>query len=391
MNSFVLKIIDYTNKLIIRDFYGITLYSLLEIIPFDTLLELIFSYDDIVKMLNDYDCFEQYINFLYQIKNDKSEKIIASLSDVDIEAARIPRKNNNQISENEMKIIFKALENNLELYEKLYKDKIYKIETTINRTVLLNIGQAKLFHLLGFDLLSWQRNYRQDIIRVMPELRGILSEDYVKMCQNNDIKLYKALETILKREQDILSAILSGDNISKAIPLQKVKTKNFAFERLGLLEAPAGMIFYNKTKDPLGNRNKIKSDIFLLRDFLQSLDLKWIFNGYAHDIDVSFKTETFRTKNVETLLIEPDYSNKFANQNVAITSSIGSIDRDKFNFRVSSIHDGSFGGSELIETEKYFSDDKIKFMAQKVIDSFPNLDLQHLRELVANNSFKLGK
>jgi len=119
---------------------------------------------------------------------------------------------------------------------------------------------------------------------------------------------------------------LSGDSLSDAILLQKVKTKNFSFERLGMLEAPAGMIFYDKDKDPFGSRNKIKSDIFLLRDFLQSLDLKWIFNGYAHNVNVSFKNGTFKTKNVETLLIESDTSNKFINQDVAITSAIGSMD-----------------------------------------------------------------
>jgi len=78
---------------------------------------------------------------------------------------------------------------------------VLRIIDYTNKLIAKNCNGITLYALLEtmpfdkvLDLLSWQRNFRQDIVRVMPELRGLLSEDYVKMCQNNDVKLYKALE-----------------------------------------------------------------------------------------------------------------------------------------------------------------------------------------------------
>jgi hypothetical protein len=37
---------------------------------------------------------------------------------------------------------------------------------------------------------------------------------------------------------------MENDQIAKAFPMHKMKTKNFAFERLGLIESPAGIVLY---------------------------------------------------------------------------------------------------------------------------------------------------
>ena len=382
MNEFVLKIIQYAEVLINKNFNGINLKNLLLTMPFEDVVELICLDEEIIKMINNYDCFEQFVNFLRQIKYEENNKIIKSITNNDILFSKGSIKNYS-LSTDEMPIVFSSLKRNLEIYEKIYMNKVYKIETTFNRTILLNIGHAKLFHLLGFNFIDMQRHYRTEILRVVPEMKEVLSKDYPDMCMRNDASLLKALISIIKREEDIILAV-SGQQLSDEIfTSPKIKTKNFAFERLGLIESPTGIVFSAPTRT-------IKSDIFVLRDFIRDYELNWIFNGYAHERQVSLSktlgnSKKIVAKNAETLLIEPDDSYRFNGNLVGVSSSIGSMNKSVFDFKVSTLISDE-DAVDVIPTDFEFEQDDIKFMAEKIIFNFPNLNLTNLEKLLNNKS-----
>lgn len=391
MTDIVLKIIKYSDSLSKKN-NGIGVKQMLLLYPLETVIESICSQKEILELLNYYDCFEQFVNFLRQLKFEKCDKIIHTLKNDDIEFSKGNREiiQKYSLSQEEMKDIFEALRRNLYIYDKFYLDKIYKVETTLNNSVLLNIGHAKLFHLLGFDFNDMRGAYRNQILHVVPEMRDILEKDYKTMCKDNDVSLLKAVVSIVKREKDILEAVADGKLSSKIFTSPKIKTKNFAFERLGLIESPSGVIFYTPSRSDL-----IKSDVFILRDFIRDYKLEWIFNGYAHEIEVELAKQVnnqkiITAKNAETLLIEPDDSKRFDGQLVGVSSAVGSMNRSEFDFKVSTFT-GSSDVSNLINTDIEFNEEDIKFMALKIISNFPNLDLSNLQNIVNGNSKKNKK
>lgn len=385
MHQIVLKIIENVKLSLKDNFNGIELKELLLTMPFDDVVELICLDEKITKMIDYYNVFEQFVNYLKQIKYEQNDKIINSITQTDIDFSKGKLKNYSLTLE-EMKLIFSSLERNLGIYEKLYMNKVYKLETTLNKTILLNIGKAKLFHLLGYNLIEMQREYRNQILKVVPEMKDVLSKNYVQMCIDNDISMLKCLFYILKREQDIICAVDSGVLSDKVFTSPKIKLKNFAFERLGLIQSPSGVIFYTSKES-----EKIKSDIFILRDFIRDYNLNWIFNGYAHKREVilsktlSFKKEM--AKNAETLLIEPDDSSRFDNQLVSVSTGVGSMNKSQFDFKVSTLSTED-DPSSIIPSNFLFEESDIRFMASKIISNFPNLNLQNLQNFIDN---KLGR
>lgn len=379
MEDKVLKIIYYV-KLSLRK-QNIELDGLLQTLQIEDAVEYICLDSIVVEYIEKFDCFREFVDYLNQIKRQSEHKIIKEVTALDIEASKRTKLNSNNMTTEEMKTIFRALEHNLDLYERLYRDKIYKLETSLNRDVLLNIGRAKVFHLLGFNLIDWQRNYRKEILSIIPEMSMIIDENYMAMCNNDDARLFGSILDILNREEDIINAILDGSMPSKAFPLQKIKTKNYSFERLGIVENASGVIFYDNSLDP--NPTKLKSGIMLLRDVVRDYDLNWIFNGYLDDRTISRMTlngsKRYQVKNASTLLIEPDNSNRFDSQIVSVSTGIGSVQKKDFDYRMSVL------GEDSIPIEK-FEDDEIIRMAEKIVSNFPNLDLSHLNELI-----RLGK
>jgi len=379
MEDKVLKIIYYV-KLSLRK-QNIELDGLLQTLQIEDAVEYICLDPIVVEYIEKFDCFREFVDYLNQIKRQSEHKIIKEVTALDIEASKRTKLNSNNMTTEEMKTIFRALEHNLDLYERLYRDKIYKLETSLNRDVLLNIGRAKVFHLLGFNLIDWQRNYRKEILSIIPEMSMIIDENYMAMCNNDDARLFGSILDILNREEDIINAILDGSMPSKAFPLQKIKTKNYSFERLGIVENASGVIFYDNSLDP--NPTKLKSGIMLLRDVVRDYDLNWIFNGYLDDRTISRMTlngsKRYQVKNASTLLIEPDNSNRFDSQIVSVSTGIGSVQKKDFDYRMSVL------GEDSIPMEK-FEDDEIIRMAEKIVSNFPNLDLSHLNELI-----RLGK
>jgi len=378
MDEIVLKIIYIAKKNLNKN--GMNFDELLDKMPIEDFIECICNDKEIISLIDESHCFRDFADYLKQLKEQNKGKIISGITDLDIESSKRPRFNSNNMSTDEMQTIFKAIESNLELYERLYRDKIYKLETTLNRTILLNIGRAKVFHLLGFNLIDWQRNYRREILSVMPEMRMVIDDNYASMCNNDDARLFGVLYDILNREEDIINAILDGKISDKSFPLQKIKTKNYAFERLGLIEKPTGVVFYDKDKDP--NNTKLKSGIMLLRDVIRDYNLNWIFNGYMDDRTISrisvSGNRKYKVKNASTLLVEPEYSDRLSNQLASITTGIGSIRKKDFDYNISLLED---------EPVEPFSDEEIFRMAGKIVAYFPELNLAHLQEFLENNYY----
>lgn len=378
MNEIILEIILDIELSIKMNFNGLKLKELLLTMQFEEVVELICLDEDIVKKINYYDAFEEVVNFLKQIQFRHQEKIIQSIENKDIDFSK-NKVTNYSLSSEEMKVIFSALKRNFDIYRKLYMNKIYKVETTLNKTVLLNIGHAKLFHLLGFNFIEMQKYYRTEILKVIPEMKEVLNKDYVDMCRKNDVSLLKALLLIIEREEDIISAVQSQNLSDKIFTSPKIKTKNFAFERLGLIESPAGIVFTTPTKT-------IKSDIFVLRDFIRDYKLNWIFNGYAQERQVALskilgKQKKVVVKNAETLLIEPDDSYRFDGSIVGISSAVGSMNRSAFDFKVSTLLSEE-DVNDVISTDFEFDQEDIEGMAEKIISNFPNLNLSNLESLI---------
>lgn len=384
MEEKVLKLLYYVKLNLRRS--NIELEGLLHSFPIEDAIEFICLDETVVDYIDKFDCFREFADYLMQIKKQSQNKIISSITDLDIEASKRTSLNNNGITPEEMQLIFRALGTNLSLYERLYKDKIYKLETTLNRNVLLNIGRAKVFHLLGFNLIEWQNRYRQEVLSVIPEMSMIIDENYASMCNNDDARLYGALLDIINREDDIINAILDGSMPSRAFPLQKIKTKNYAFERLGLIDQSTGVVFYDSNSDP--NPTKLKSGVMMLRDIVRDYNLSWIFNGYMDQrtisrIDIN-NGNPMNVKNASTLLIEPDNSNRFDGQVVSVTTGIGSIQRRDFDYKISVL------GADAIPTE-HFDEEEICRMAEKIVANFPKLNLTHLKEIIQIKGKKKNK
>lgn len=300
-------------------------------------------------------------------------------------------KCNTKLTAEECSKVFDAVIKNMVLYEHIYKDKVFKIDTTLeNKGYFISIGKAKLLHLLGFEFYKWQKKYKKELIEIIPCLESVLAQNYQKLCANDDELLYNVLEIITEKnnKEKICDMIAEGSKMSEIFNVPKIKTKNFAFERLGILERASGMIIYDKNKDIHDGR--IKSDLFILkdlfpRDWVYASEINWIFNGYAHEVSTKFKNS--KAKNAETLLIEKDTSSKFANQIAAVSTSVGSINKSDFDFVITELLEPGEGGvDDYFMSKVEFDENDIENMAEKFKASFLNLDYSSLNEYLLKNS-----
>ena len=310
-----------------------------------------------------YKCIEQMVF-------SEQEKKISSISETDI-MRTMDIKNVYRFSESDMKTVFAAMASNYELYKNMYQYKKYRINTTDNQSYLINITSSKLLHLLGIDFYKMQKYYKSEILRVLPELRSLINIDYKTACINQTDELLEFLRIIIEKEDRIIQAILESDKMAKAFPMHKMKTKNFSFERLGLIESPAGIVIYNKNLNDIPSN--LKSDLFILRDFIKGLELNWIFNGYApYQEDI---------RDAETLLVEPDYSKKFEYQQISISKSVKTIQKNTFDFNIG--EEDYFLNRHLSNLIR-FSDKDILLEAKKIIEHYPKAKINHLKDIVSN-------
>lgn len=360
INLKIIKIADYY----IQKRYQKTLEEIAIDFSVDELMNLICVDYNVQKLINEAANYEQIYYYLEQIKFQGLKKVIPRIYDKDIMLSIHPEIVT-IVSAAEIKMVFRAMRNNLHLYEKLYANKIYEITDTLNQKFKINITNSKVFHLFGMNFKEWQKQYRKEILAILPEIKNLLNENYIDICTNNDRRLYETIKLILSKEDQIINQILTNEQVAKAFPIPKMKAKNFAFERLGLINAPAGIVFYDKKKDQSGQKSMVSSDLFILRDFIMDYELRWIFNGY--------NSYGRPIKTAETLLLEKDTSNKFINQLISVSSNVRTINKSNIDFGILIIKDEDdevgFGGSAILNT------------ANKLIESFPNANLDHLNDL----------
>ena len=111
----------------------------------EMIMMLLLANEELSTMFEQYDLY----NDMYNLLASYSEKKIFSISD---ETLRLSTKRPNDLFENEYKVtedrlnkVFKALEHNMELYDKLYRDKIWIIDSSIGRTEKISISPTRFF------------------------------------------------------------------------------------------------------------------------------------------------------------------------------------------------------------------------------------------------------
>ena len=181
---------------------------------------------------------------MYDLLDSYSQKKIFAISD---DTLRLSTKRPNDLTETEYIVtedrldkIFESLEHNMELYDRLYRDKIWIIDSSIGRTERISISPTRFFHLMGLD----EKDFKDDVsMRLFESV--FPTEDSIRTLMKDRKDLFKVLEKMLQRETTIKQAILDG-TLKHVINPQKLEMKGFSFERIGIIEHSSGMIFYDK-------------------------------------------------------------------------------------------------------------------------------------------------
>jgi hypothetical protein len=317
--------------------------------------------------------------YIEQLVLSYQEKKISSITNTDI-LHSIYSKELKRMPSSEMKIVFDAMKNNYEIYRKLYQYKMYCVTTTLDDKYLINITGSKLLHLLGMSFMNWQKYYRREIVELIPELKELINISYKNACMNQTDDLLEVLRIVINKEERIINAILEYDHFAKAFPMHKMKTKNFAFERLGLIESPAGIVLYQKELNNSQKTSFLNSDIFILRDFIRDFKLEWIFNGYA-----PYKTDI---RDAETLLIEPDSSEKFDGQEISISTGVQSLNKSNFDHHVFCIEDEDLV-NKVTSYDVVFKEEDVIVEAEKIIEYYSTAKINHLKDIIERGFQKI--
>ena len=338
----------------------------------ESILMLLLSNDEISKMFEQYNLYE----VMYNLLDNYSEKKIFAISD---ETLRLSTKRPRDLSDGEyimtkerLDRVFEALEHNMVLYDRLYRDKIWIIDSSIGRTDKISISSTRFFHLMGLD----EKDFKdEDSIRLFESVFPV--KDSIKSLMKDRKDLFKVLEKMLQRETTIKQAILDG-TLKTVINPQKLEMKVFSFERMGIIEHSSGMVFYNKElAQRLGYNTRLQTDLILLSNFIRKYNLEFVFSTYKR-----YK-HTPKAKDAESLIIpQRGYENSefIKGQQVSISERARRYSPKDFEYTIRA-EDGSeepiSDPDELVE----FSDEDKARMAQTIITELPQLDTEHLKEV----------
>lgn len=376
--------------------YGTDLISLLNSDIFENKTEiimmLIMQFNDIKDYIKKYDIYD----FVYNSIDELSKNKILRLSNEDLSITRNESKNvknlESLLSEQQLEKVFDTLEHNMHLYEKLYKDRIWVINSSIGKQARILISSTRLFHVLGFEERVIKENM-DEFKKVFPNPSEIES----LITGRKD--LFSVLNNILENERDIISAVLEG-KLNHTFNFPKIEMKNYAFERMGIIEHSSGMIFYDRSIDDSieAKTSHLKSDLFLLNDFVRNYDLDFVFSGYrpykfSKDSLIKKKSEYRKlplipASDAETIFISENGENSrfLKGQMSSISESVGSYHPKKFNYTISL--EGEEGeGYKHVEIpndpDEYieFSNEDKERMAKTIIDKIPYLNNEHLKDL----------
>ena len=370
--------------------YGIDLIGVLQLdIEENTteiLMMLLMQFEDVKEIIKQYELYDIIYDFIDEFQKTKIYKL--SIEDLSITLHKGEQIENldSLLTEKQLEQIFKALEHNMYLYEKLYKDKVFIIDSSIGKKAKVTISSTRLFHILGLEEKVIKTN--------MQEFESVFNHsDNIKSLMTDRKDLFTVLEKILANETRIINAVLEG-KLNHTFNFPKIEMKNYAFERMGMLEHSSGVIFYDKTIDTSleAKTSHLKSDLFLLNDFIRNYDLDFVFSAYrpykfSRNFSMINKKANIQnnlpTSDAESLFISSKgwENSRFLNgQLSSISESVGIYHKNNFDYTIF-LEDES----ELppVDPDEYieFSDEDKARMANVIIENLPNLDNSHLKNL----------
>ena len=285
-----------------------------------------------------------------------------------------------QYKEEDLKKIITALKHNMDLYNQLYKDKIWIINTTEldnpykSTNEKIEISSERFFHLIG---LEW-KNLKINTLGFSEFSKIFDGSEMTKLRENLSSKkanggLFEVLELMVKHEERLIQLLLEG-RLSNTVNIPKLEMKNFGFERIGLLEHSSGLILFDRNTAK-GNEvsRYIKSDLILLNDFIRRYDLSaalTLYHNYQQQL-----------RDSESLIIPRlglEKSAFFTGQRASVSDSVASFNKHDFNYGISV--EGAASGDGAIEYKKFSDEDKLRII-NSILEILPNLDKENLIEL----------
>ncbi len=366
----------------------------------------LFSNQEILNFINSYNSSNILTDVIYNIGNKK----ILTITDPIIQnSGKMPHQIPIPSDSSRIKRIFESLRRNYELYQNLYKDKIWLINSTdLNGNEIVNtrikITPYMFFHLMGFDYSNVLNPHADDRNGIDHDRIGHEFASYFKDSSHafdilekfgKDVnKQYHLIEMLLEEENRFLEIATNG----KLINPDKVEMKCFAFERMGVVQNASGMILFDKQKAiDLGYKKEvqyIESDIILLNDFLRRYDidfgLDFVISPYAKPKD---KLSNFQKQNIirdqQSIFLTKQpgggfNSHLFDQQKASISSSVAGYKQKDFDYSIKEQGGENGGNYEPIEY-KEFSEEERKKVAQSMSEAFPDLDKEYLDELTKGN------
>lgn len=394
--SLLAKLYKLCDQLLINK-YGTDLIGVLSLDienKTETVMMLLMQFNEVKQLIETYDLYD----FLYEFVDDLSKKKIFKLSNDDLSLTKKKPEEiqdlHTLLTEKQLKSIFSALRNNVELYDKLYRDKILLIKSSIGRNEKITISPARFFHILGFEeKLIVPRNQAG-----FDEFKRVFSpSDDIRSLLSDRKDLYSVLHLMIEREETIIDAVLNG-KLNHTLNFPKIEMKNYGFERIGILEHSSGMIFYDSSISNVNN-SYLQSDLFLLQDFIKNYKLDFIFEAYRpykhskkDTMNGYSSLPSIPVSDAESLFISQKGENSdfLVGQQASISESVGSYHPKSFDYTIT-LDDGSEGPTGDPEDYIEFSaEDKMR-ITQSIIEGLPMLDNTHLLELYNDLQNNLGK
>lgn len=370
--------------------YGIDLIGVLQLdIEENTteiLMMLLMQFEDVKEIIKQYKLYDIIYDFIDEFQRTKIYRLSTEDLSITLHKGEQIENLDSLLTEKQLEQIFKALEHNMYLYEKLYKDKVFIIDSSIGKKAKVTISSTRLFHILGLEEKVIKAN--------MQEFESVFNHsDNIKSLMTDRKDLFTVLEKILANETRIINAVLEG-KLNHTFNFPKIEMKNYAFERMGMLEHSSGVIFYDKTIDTSleAKTSHLKADLFLLNDFIRNYDLDFVFSAYrpykfSRNFSMINKKANIQnnlpTSDAESLFISSKgwENSRFLNgQLSSISESVGIYHKNNFDYTIF-LEDES----ELppVDPDEYieFSDEDKARMANVIIENLPNLDNSHLKNL----------
>lgn len=400
----------YIKSIIGRDI--ITLFKDLSCSPFDItryIMLHLYSNQEILNFINTYNLSNMLTSVIYDIGNKKLLTITDSIIQ---NSSKMPQQIPIPFDSSRIKRIFASLRKNYELYQELYKDKVWLIKCNDNDgkeivNTKVKITPYMFFHLMGFDYKNVLNPHSKVKNGIDHESIGNIFASYFKNTPRayqlleefgRDVnKQYEFIELLLEEENRFLEIANNG----KLINPDKVEMKCFAFERMGIVQNASGIILFDKDKAiGLGYKKEvqyIESDIILLNDFLRRYEinfgLDFVISPFAKPKDaLADYQKKYLTRDQESIFLTKQpgggfNSHLFDQQKASVTSSVAGYRQNDFDYTIS--EQGSSGSVPEPVEFKEFSDEDRKMVAQSMLDAYPSLDREYLDGLTKDNGRKI--